>query len=101
VNWQTSFQQRALDKVMVRKRHSPRFWYFTKTILGMTETATSISLMPWHMKQGVCGSAGRLLPGVTARVVKEDGSLAKVGERGELVVKSPSIALRYTNDAKA
>jgi 4-coumarate--CoA ligase len=53
------------------------------------------------MKMGPPGSAGRLLPGVTARVLKEDGSLAKFREVGELLVKAPSNALRYTNDAKA
>jgi 4-coumarate--CoA ligase len=44
---------------------------------------------------------GRLLPGIKAIVVKEDGSLARHGEKGELVVKSPATALRYLNDPEA
>lgn len=52
-------------------------------------------------KIGTLGCAGQLIPGVRARVVKADGTLAKVGEAGELVVKTPSLALRYMNNEKA
>lgn len=52
-------------------------------------------------KIGTLGSAGQLIPGVRARVVKVDGTLAKAGEPGELFVKSPSSALRYMNNEKA
>ncbi len=45
--------------------------------------------------------AGQLLPGVIARVVKPDGTLAGYDEAGELVVYSPSNALRYENNAEA
>ncbi|TFY79307.1 hypothetical protein EWM64_g4705 [Hericium alpestre] len=68
---------------------------------GMTETSTTLTLFPPSQKVGVAGSAGQMLPGMKFRVVKEDGSLAKVGEQGELVVSGPSMALRYTNDEKA
>lgn len=44
---------------------------------------------------------GQLLPGVVAKVVKPDGSLANYDEPGELVTWSPSNALRYQNDAQA
>lgn len=47
------------------------------------------------------GSAGRLIPGIVARIVKEDGSLCKEGEQGELVVKSPALALRYHGNEQA
>jgi 4-coumarate--CoA ligase len=48
----------------------------------------------------VLGS-GQLLPGIVARVVKADGSLAAYDEPGELVIKSPSLALGYANNAAA
>lgn len=44
---------------------------------------------------------GRLLPGVEARVIKEDGSIAECGEHGELIVKGPAAALGYLNDEQA
>jgi len=68
---------------------------------GMTETSTGISMMPLSQKVGTLGSAGQLISGVHARVIKADGKLAGVGEPGELIVTGPSIALRYLNDKKA
>ncbi|KAJ7786567.1 amp dependent CoA ligase [Mycena metata] len=68
---------------------------------GMTETCTSISLMGARQQMGTEGSAGQLLPGVVARVVRPDGSLCKEGEQGELVVTGPSMALGYLNNKQA
>jgi len=68
---------------------------------GMTETSTAVSMTHALEKIGKAGSAGVAVPGVRFRVVKEDGTLAKLGERGELVVKSPSNALRYLENPKA
>lgn len=45
--------------------------------------------------------SGVLLPGVVARVVKADGALAGYDEPGELVVKTPSVALGYANNLQA
>ena len=68
---------------------------------GMTESATTISAMPASQKLGPLGSAGQLLPGIRARVVKRDGSLARPGEQGELFINAPTTALGYLNDDKA
>lgn len=43
-------------------------------------------------------NAGELVPGIVARVVKPDGALAEHDEAGELLIKTPSIALGYLND---
>ncbi|KAH9081561.1 phenylacetyl-CoA ligase [Lactarius deliciosus] len=51
---------------------------------GMTETSTAVSMTS-----------------VLEKIVKEDGTLAKLGERGELVVNSPSNALGYWDNPKA
>jgi 4-coumarate--CoA ligase len=45
--------------------------------------------------------SGVLIPGTVARVVKPDGSLAGYDESGELVVRSPSVALGYANNEQA
>ncbi|KAI0803315.1 amp dependent CoA ligase [Irpex lacteus] len=68
---------------------------------GMTETFTTISLSPNNNKIAAPGSGGVLIPGVVARVVKPDGSLAKEGETGELVVTGPSMALGYYKNPEA
>ncbi|KAF8558343.1 acetyl-CoA synthetase-like protein [Imleria badia] len=68
---------------------------------GMTEASASISMFSTESKIGVPGSAGRLIPGVVARVVKADGTLAGFNEPGELHVKMPSLALGYWNNEEA
>lgn len=64
--------------------------------LGSTH-ANCIPRFTLYMLSG----GGRLLPGVNVRVLRPDGSLARNGERGELVVKGPSIALGYFNNPEA
>ncbi|KAJ6584758.1 phenylacetyl-CoA ligase [Mycena capillaripes] len=68
---------------------------------GMTETCTVTSIWSIDRKRGISGGAGRLVPGVIARVVKTDGTLGGYDEVGELVVKAPSNALGYYNNAQA
>ncbi|KAF9465775.1 phenylacetyl-CoA ligase [Collybia nuda] len=68
---------------------------------GMTETCTATTMWPITQKRGASGSGGQLLPGTVARVVKTDGSLAGYDEAGELIIKTPSVALGYANNAEA
>ncbi|KAG1879088.1 hypothetical protein F4604DRAFT_1954267 [Suillus subluteus] len=68
---------------------------------GMTEAAATISMFSVDKKLGVPGGVGRLAPGVVAKVVKDDGTLAGFNEPGELQVKIPSVALGYLNNDEA
>ncbi|KAG7098980.1 hypothetical protein E1B28_000866 [Marasmius oreades] len=68
---------------------------------GLTETCTTIAMLPPTQKIGTSGSAGMLLPGIRARVVKPDGTLAGEAEQGELVVTGPSMSLGYLNNPEA
>ncbi|KAF8904128.1 phenylacetyl-CoA ligase, partial [Gymnopilus junonius] len=68
---------------------------------GMTETSSATIMWSLDRKRGVSGSSGQLLPGTVARIVKLDGSLAGYDEAGELIIKTPSIALGYANNAEA
>lgn len=77
-------------------------WYgMPKRQTGMTETSTVVTMMPIGKKHATVGSAGQLLPGCVVRVVKPDGSLAGIGEAGELLVRGPAMALGYANNAEA
>lgn len=68
---------------------------------GLTEMTTTLAMVSAAQKQGPLGSGGRLLPGIQAQVIKSDGSLARFGERGELVVKGPGKALGYFGNLQA
>ncbi|TFK24405.1 acetyl-CoA synthetase-like protein [Coprinopsis marcescibilis] len=68
---------------------------------GLTEMTTTVAMIPSCQKRGPIGSAGRLLPGIKARVLKSNGQLAIHGERGELFVQGPSSALGYLKSSKA
>ncbi|KAF9222994.1 acetyl-CoA synthetase-like protein [Gyrodon lividus] len=73
---------------------------------GMSECTLSVSLKPLPgilegRAKNVPGSVGVLLPGVEARVVRENGTLAPLNEPGELYVRSGSVALGYWKNEKA
>lgn len=94
---------------IAKRDHRPGLWCVAtlnskttnQSLQGMTETCTTVSLVPPEQKVGTTNSAGQLLPGVTARVVKPDGTLAKEGEQGELIVTGPSMALGYYKNPEA
>ena len=67
----------------------------------MTETFTTVALSPNDQQVGTAASAGVLIPGIVARVVKPDGTFAAPGEPGELVVRGPSMALGYFKNPTA
>ncbi|TBU23529.1 amp dependent CoA ligase [Dichomitus squalens] len=68
---------------------------------GMTELATGATSIPLDRRVGEPGSAGVLLPGIVARVVRQDGTVAGFNELGELHLKTPSMSLGYLNDPTA
>ncbi|KAM6501710.1 phenylacetyl-CoA ligase [Amanita muscaria] len=68
---------------------------------GMTETCGGVSITPVNQKVGTLGSGGQLLSGTTAKVVKPDGTLAKVGEPGELYVHGGQVTLGYYQNPTA
>ncbi|KAF9806749.1 hypothetical protein IEO21_08558 [Rhodonia placenta] len=68
---------------------------------GMTEVVGSIAFPQMEQKIGTPGSAGRLVPGMIARVVHPDGTIAKIGEPGHLLISGPATALGYLKNEEA
>ncbi|KAF8315907.1 amp dependent CoA ligase [Clavulina sp. PMI_390] len=77
---------------------------------GMTETSTTVTMWPLTQKcKATPGSAGQLMPGWEAKIVKTDADpatgtkeeLAGYDEPGELYVRGPSTALRYEGNEAA
>ncbi|KAF8622216.1 hypothetical protein AX15_007196 [Amanita polypyramis BW_CC] len=70
-------------------------------LYGMTELSTAVIMFPISRNRGISGSSGVLMPGVSAKVVKPDGTLVGYDEPGELIIKTPSVTRGYVNNAKA
>ncbi|TFK91928.1 acetyl-CoA synthetase-like protein [Polyporus arcularius HHB13444] len=69
---------------------------------GMSECTISATRAPPASYGGPKpGSVGLLLPGVEARVVRDDGTLAGPNEPGELWLKGENVALGYWRNEKA
>jgi 4-coumarate--CoA ligase len=68
---------------------------------GLTETCCAITFGPTDKKIGTLGSAGQIVPGIVARIIKADGTFGRHGEQGELIVRTPASALCYSNEERA
>jgi acyl-CoA synthetase (AMP-forming)/AMP-acid ligase II len=80
---------------------SPSIPSLSQIFAGMTETCTTVAMFPPSQRIGTAGSAGQFMPGVQARIVKEDGSLAGYNEIGELHVTGPQMSSKYLNNETA
>lgn len=73
---------------------------------GLTEITLAATTKPspgtlGGRVKGVPGSVGILMPGVEARILREDGSEAGLNEPGELWLRSGGVALGYKNNKEA
>jgi long-chain acyl-CoA synthetase len=66
---------------------------------GMTEAAPVISSNTAdHLR---LGTAGVPMPNVEVRILKDDGSIAAAGERGEIIVRGPNVMAGYYKNPEA
>lgn len=71
---------------------------------GMTETAGGTAQqcdLSWEEMQTSPGSTGRFMLGMDAKLVDEDGKVVKIGEPGEILLRSPMNLSCYLNDPEA
>jgi acyl-CoA synthetase (AMP-forming)/AMP-acid ligase II len=67
---------------------------------GLTEVFRS-TYLPWEEVDAYPDSMGRAIPESAVYVVRDDGTLADVGEVGELVHGGPTVGIGYLGDADA
>ena len=84
--------QRFLDKGNGRWK--------TVQLYGMTEASPYVS---WQKvaEEVPYGAIGKLLPGIEARLMDEDGKDVTVGERGELWIRGPNVTNGYVDNVEA
>lgn len=63
---------------------------------GITETASWVSCVHHTVRQPF-GSVGKVLPGLTVRVVDRDDRDVPAGEIGEIIVRGPNVMRGYNN----
>lgn len=69
---------------------------------GMTESCSCITAHPISKYDyKYAHSVGAVVASTTVRILKEDGTLGKVGEAGEILAKGPQIVMGYLNNEKA
>lgn len=66
---------------------------------GLTEATPIISANCEHTHK--LGSSGKILPGIQCKIIKSDGSEAKIGEKGEIVIKGLNVMKGYYKNPEA
>ena len=82
-----------LSEETFHKFHN-KFGIYPRQLYGSTETGVISINLSGNIK-GKHDSVGCPVKNVEVRILKEDGSLAKVNEAGEITVKSPSMTSGY------
>ena len=65
---------------------------------GQTEASARLTYLPPELLDVKKGSAGRAIPGVTLKIVKEGGEEARAGEVGEVCASGDNIMQGYWQD---
>jgi acyl-CoA synthetase (AMP-forming)/AMP-acid ligase II len=68
---------------------------------GQTEAAARLTYLPPEDLDLKNGSVGRPIPGVSIKIVKEDGEIARAGEVGEVCASGENIMQGYWEDPQA
>lgn len=87
-------------KLELQNEVSKRFNIHIKQGWGMTEVTCGGITMP-NYSDDRTGSIGVLLPSTEAKLLDEAGSIAAVGEPGELYVRGPQVCLGYWRNEQA
>jgi long-chain acyl-CoA synthetase len=68
---------------------------------GQSETMERVATFGGREFETNLGASGRVMPTMSLRIVRDDGTDAELGEPGEICVQTPTAMLGYYNDPKA
>lgn len=88
----------SLDDIAKLKDLAPHLKIFV--MYGQTEASARLSYLEPDLLFTKAGSVGKGIPGVSLRVVSEDGTDAPVGEIGEIIAAGDNIMKGYWNNAE-
>ena len=89
----------SFDDIVLLKKMAPHINVYV--MYGQTEASARLSYLEPEMLFSKPGSAGKGMPGVILRVVREDGSETSPGEIGEVIAYGKSIMKGYWNNETA
>ncbi|MBD1260919.1 AMP-binding protein [Maribacter polysiphoniae] len=77
----------------------PRIDFFV--MYGQTEATARLSYLPPKLLKDKIQSIGKAIPGVSLKVMNNEGKIAKTNEEGELLAKGDNIMLGYYKDEES
>lgn len=69
--------------------------------MGQTESGGTISVLPDEYAVSKLGSSGFPIPGVSVRIVDDQGQVVQRGVPGEIIAKGPHVMVGYLNQREA
>lgn len=91
----------AMSKALTRRLRDALPGPDLFVMYGQTEATSRLTWLPPDRLEGKIGSVGIAIDGVSIRIAREDGSLASVGEEGEVQVQGPGVMQGYWNAPEA
>lgn len=86
--------------IQILKKKFPQTGF--KQGYGMTESASCITAHPpWFYDYKYAHTVGTICANTSIKIVKDDGTEAKIGEPGEILAKGPQVVIGYLNNKTA
>jgi acyl-CoA synthetase (AMP-forming)/AMP-acid ligase II len=90
-----------LQTVLIRELVNSKPHAQLYVMYGQTEATARLSYLPPELLPSKLGSIGKGIPGVTLRVLNEEGQPVKPGETGEIIATGDNISPGYLEDPDA